>query len=180
MWDKIERSERLSMIPKLARLAESLPTSSATIEQSFSNIKLIKTDLRNRLGELSLEGLILVGQEFRSEKKIIIEEPMLSLYKNVCSGFYKKKVVKSTKIIKETKNLTQNKDLKPIEEEFNIMTNIANCEAMRAQNQENNEDNLGESEDYLYSFKRRQRHNKDFIICFVDSGMSNFNHLISF
>ena len=66
MRERIERLEHLVLIPRLVRFAESLPTSSATIEQSFSNIKLIKTDLRNRLGELSLEGLVLVGQEFKS------------------------------------------------------------------------------------------------------------------
>jgi len=63
----------------------------------------------------------LIGQEFKSEKKIIIEESMLPLYKGVCSEFYKKKVVvKSTKIIKETKNLTQNRDPKSLEEAYAI------------------------------------------------------------
>jgi len=82
---------------------------------------------------------------------------MLSLYKSVCSEFYKKKVVKSTKIIKETKNLTQSKDLKSMEEEFNVMTDIANYEAMRAQNQENNEDNLGEIEADLYPVQKKTK-----------------------
>ena len=40
--------------------------------------------------------------------------------------------MKSSKIIKETRNLTQNKDPKSIEEEFNMM--VENYEAMRAQN----------------------------------------------
>lgn len=47
---------------------------------------------------------------------------------------FKEKVLKSSKIIKETRNLTQNKDPKSIEEEFNMMVNIENYEAMRAQN----------------------------------------------
>ena len=56
MWDKIQTQEKLILIPKLAYFAEALPTTSAGIEQSFSQIKLFKSDLRNRLNEATLEG----------------------------------------------------------------------------------------------------------------------------
>ena len=65
----LEREENFKVLSKLARLAQTLPTSSAPIEQSFSIIKLLKTDLRNSLTEESLEGLIFVGEEFRDKKK---------------------------------------------------------------------------------------------------------------
>ena len=68
LWDCLEKHEHLSLFPHIARLAETLPTSSATIEQSFSNLKLLKTDLRNRQGESSLERLFFVGQEFREKE----------------------------------------------------------------------------------------------------------------
>ena len=100
MWDHIEAKEKLSILPEIVRLAESLPTSSATIEQSFSNIRLIKTDLRNRLNELSLEGLILIGQEFRSQNKFSVTETMVELCENVSKEFWKKKVIIG-KVIKE-------------------------------------------------------------------------------
>jgi len=117
MWDHIEAKEKLSILPEIVRLAESLPTSSATIEQSFSNIKLIKTDLRNRLSELSLEGLILIGQEFRSQNKFSVTETMVELFENVSKEFWKKKVIIG-KVIKEVQNHYQNQILSSkVEEE---------------------------------------------------------------
>ena len=64
MWDKIRAQEDLKLIPKIIYFAESLPTTSAGVEQSFSLVKLIKSDIRNRLQETTLEGLIFVAQEY--------------------------------------------------------------------------------------------------------------------
>jgi len=76
----------------VVRFAEALPTSSATIEQSFSVIKLVKTDRRNRLQELSLEGLILIGQEFRIKSpESIINERIIELATPVIKRFIAKK-----------------------------------------------------------------------------------------
>jgi len=41
-------------MPKIVRVAETLPTSSASLEQNFSIILLLKTDIRNSLSEESL------------------------------------------------------------------------------------------------------------------------------
>jgi len=87
MWDLIEKQEKFEILPKLVRFAETLPTSSATIEQSFSNVKLLKTQLRNRLSEKSLKGLILVGQEFREKQDIEIGNEVITLYKKVRQEF---------------------------------------------------------------------------------------------
>ena len=54
MWDIIEstyvklddNSKRFSMLPSIIRTAHTLPTSSSNIEQSFSFMKLLKSDLR--------------------------------------------------------------------------------------------------------------------------------------
>jgi len=64
MWDRIERTEKQILVSKLVRITEPFTTPSATIKQSFSNIKLLKNDLRNRIDELNLEGLFLVGKQF--------------------------------------------------------------------------------------------------------------------
>ena len=156
MWDRIERIEKLTLIPRLVRFAESLPTSSATIEQSFSNIKLIKTDLRNRLGELSLEGLILSGQEFRSEQKIPINESMISLYEKACQGFYKK-TVKSSKIIKENTIPAQKMVSESMEDEYNQTTDRQNHKALEDQNKENSDDNQDLSQEDLYPVKKKTK-----------------------
>ena len=50
---------------KLATICLSIPTSTALAEQSFSDMKLVKNRLRNRLTELSLSNLM----------KIVIESP---------------------------------------------------------------------------------------------------------
>ena len=50
---------------KLATICLSIPISTASAEQSFSDMKLIRNRLRNRLNELSLSNLM----------KIVIESP---------------------------------------------------------------------------------------------------------
>ena len=58
----------ITLLPNLHKLAccyLSLPIGTASVERSFSQMNLIKTRLRNRLGELSLSFLM----------KIIIESP---------------------------------------------------------------------------------------------------------
>ena len=108
-WDRLEKHENLKILAKLARLAETLPTSSATIEQSFSNVKLLKTDIRNRLNEASLEGLFLVGQEFREKNKLTVTPQMITLYRKVHEEFNAGKKIKSVeaesdKMNEETKS----------------------------------------------------------------------------
>ena len=56
----------ISLLPNLHKLAcccLSLPIGTASVERSFSQMKLIKTRLRNRLGELSLSHLIKIAIE---------------------------------------------------------------------------------------------------------------------
>jgi len=87
LWDRLEKEEKLIFLPKIMKVAQSLPTSSATIEQSFSIIKLLKTSLRNKLSQSSLEGLIFVGQEFRDKKDFIISDKMVELYNSIKKSF---------------------------------------------------------------------------------------------
>ena len=87
MWDRLEKEENLVFLPKIMKVAQTLPTSSATIEQSFSVIKLLKTSLRNKLSQSSLEGLVFVGQEFREKNDFTISNEMVELYKDVKKAF---------------------------------------------------------------------------------------------
>ena len=79
MWKKIEEN-CYKYLPMLARIAHILPTSSADVEQTFSNVKLFKNLLRNRLSESSLESLILVDEELRIKKKLTVSEDMLQSF----------------------------------------------------------------------------------------------------
>ena len=53
-----------SDLHKLATICLSIPMSTASAEQSFSDMKLIKNRLRNRLTELSLSNLMKIVIEF--------------------------------------------------------------------------------------------------------------------
>ena len=55
-----------TMFPNLNRLAKiclSIPVGTASVERSFSQMKMIKTRLRNRIGESSLSSLMKIAIE---------------------------------------------------------------------------------------------------------------------
>ena len=54
-------------LARLATIAMILPVSTATVERSFSNMKLIKTRLRNRLGDETLDQAMRVSVEGKSK-----------------------------------------------------------------------------------------------------------------
>jgi len=85
----------LELIPKIVFFAETLPTTSAGLEQSFSQIKLLKKDSRNRLEESTLEGLVLISQEFSEAKRVQIDDKMVKLFLEVKPVYYplKKKLI---------------------------------------------------------------------------------------
>jgi len=64
LWDLLNDQE-VPLIYKIARMAQSLPTTSASIEQAFTILKLLKTEKRNQLSNESFEALVLLSQEFR-------------------------------------------------------------------------------------------------------------------
>ena len=56
----------VTMFPNLSTLANvvlTIPVSTASVERSFLQMKLIKTRLRNRLGERSLSSLMKIAVE---------------------------------------------------------------------------------------------------------------------
>jgi len=66
IWDRVE-NDGFVLLSTLAKTAQTLPTSSATIEQSFSLMKLAKTDKRSRLSEENLQALMLTSQYYREK-----------------------------------------------------------------------------------------------------------------
>jgi len=80
-WNLIEGTSTTStgcpkypLLSKVFKIAHSLPTSSACIEQSFSSLKMVKSNLRNQMNEKTVESLIFIQQAFRSEDFIITDE----------------------------------------------------------------------------------------------------------
>jgi len=73
-WDLIEK-DGFKYAPQIARYAQTLPTTSAGIEQTFSIIKLVKGDKRYNLSEANLEGQLFIKDEFQKfqnqEKSIL-------------------------------------------------------------------------------------------------------------
>jgi len=79
MWDILQDAgyPKLAMV---ARTAQTLPTSSANIEQTFSEIKLLKSNLRNQLSDKSLEALLIIRQELRFNPKFKVSDALVDLY----------------------------------------------------------------------------------------------------
>ena len=98
IWDRIENdhsnSLNLTLLPKLANAAQSLPTSSADVEQTFSGVKLIKTLLRNKLSAENIEAILLIIQSYGKQRKIIIEKKLVQFYQEVSKQINERKRAK--------------------------------------------------------------------------------------
>ena len=73
----------IEAFPNLAtiiRTAHVMPTSSATVEQSFSTLKLTKSSLRSRLKEETAQCLMLMKQEYDPRKEVQITDRLLEIY----------------------------------------------------------------------------------------------------
>lgn len=80
-WDLIQTTceeESFMLLPRLFEVAHALPTSSAGIEQSFSLVKLVRSNLRNNLKEETTQALLLIAQEFKEGYEVTDE--LISLY----------------------------------------------------------------------------------------------------
>lgn len=74
-----DEMEAFPLLNKIFQTAHALPTSSSGVEQSFSSMKLIKSAIRNRLHEETVQSLMMICEEHR-ENGIIISEEMVQLY----------------------------------------------------------------------------------------------------
>ncbi len=65
---------------KLLKIFATLPVSTATVERSFSKLKLVKTKLRNVCGQERLSDLLL----FANEKDIpIIKDEVIKIFQDM-------------------------------------------------------------------------------------------------
>ena len=70
-------------LSKLAEILEVLPVTTATVEQSFSSMKLIKTRLRSRMGEETLEHAMQICIEGPQQLSDGTLEHIIEEYKNI-------------------------------------------------------------------------------------------------
>ena len=111
------RNGKFAMYPLLKKffdIAHVLPTSSAGIEQSFSYMKFLKTDLRNRMSEQTLEGLMLVAQEKNSLK---FTPAMFSKYQEIKEELNDRKRKRNSNL-KEKEETDQQIDVERQTEKF--------------------------------------------------------------
>ena len=78
---------------KLLNIMMALPVSTATVERTFSQMKLIKTRLRNRLSDSNLEHLMKIAIEGASISNVDFNE-ILDIFKQKNSVFCCNYVVK--------------------------------------------------------------------------------------
>ena len=67
-------------ISTLANICFSIPVSTASLERSFSQMKLIKTRLRNRIGQSSLSYLMKIGIEIPKKLTNTDLEAIISIW----------------------------------------------------------------------------------------------------
>ena len=83
LWDRIERISNFKYLPMIFRMAHVLPTSSADMEATFSQVKLIRTAIRNRLKPETPHSLLSICEEFREnnkDKRILIPNYLIEQY----------------------------------------------------------------------------------------------------
>ena len=115
VWDRIEddvtNGFQFTVLPKLVKMAQSLPTSSSDVEQTFSGIKLIKTLLRNRLSAEKIESILLIIQAYGGKKKIDIDKKLIELHEDLSKVFSEKKKSK----IRNSPNLLEKNEEEKID-----------------------------------------------------------------
>ena len=79
LWDLVEKDQFI-YLPKVARFAQTFPTSSASIEQAFSLIKLIKNDKRYNLSQENIEGQMFIREEYNDLEYINLPNEVVDLY----------------------------------------------------------------------------------------------------
>jgi len=97
-------------LSKIFRIAHVLPVSSAGVEQSFSTLKLIRSSLRNRLKEETVQSLLLIHQQ--DLKNFVISEETVRLFDEFKIALLKRKTAKNITI--DLKDQEQNNALQNI------------------------------------------------------------------
>lgn len=100
LWDIIQKSERFIYLHLVVRAAQTLPTSSSTIEQTFSVLGLFKDEKRSKLSKEGLEGLILLHQSFPKEKTFDIPKKLVSMFKDMKNSLNTRKTKRESLIRK--------------------------------------------------------------------------------
>jgi len=83
LWDIIQQSERFKYLPKVVSAAQTLPTSSSAIEQTFSVMGLFKNEKRSQLSPEGLEALLLLHQNYPFGKTFQVTNELIQKYKEV-------------------------------------------------------------------------------------------------
>ena len=68
------KSNAYPLVDRLIRLTATLPVSTATTERAFSAMKLVKTGLRNKMGDEFLRDYMLIYIEKEIANKISLDE----------------------------------------------------------------------------------------------------------
>ena len=74
-WSNLHKKVNCPLVSKLARILLTIPVSSASIERTFSQLRLVKTSLQTCLSDETLESCLLIHQE----KDLPISEEIVKL-----------------------------------------------------------------------------------------------------
>jgi len=92
LWNLIEQTfdqideftsqvrHRFPTLSKIFRTVHAFAPSSANVEQCFSILKLLKSNIRNSLKEETLESLVLIHEEFKDGKSIETPDRLITLF----------------------------------------------------------------------------------------------------
>jgi len=137
MWDQISaQGSKFQFSSKIAMAVQSLPTSSAIVEQKFSTMKLVKTNLRNRLSESSLHSCLLIEQEY--DQGFTITNEVIDTYWKIKEELYQRKNSPPKKKVQNPQKNFENNKQTVEENEFNEMVEekVPNLERKNEEEQE--------------------------------------------
>ena len=167
---------RFPCLSRIFRIAHSLAPSSANVEQCFSILKLLKSDIRNKINEKTLESLILIREEFKDDTPIVITERLIEIYNEMKKKLNQSKSFSRTTSQEASKYQSKSEvENMPNEEEKHNEEKESNEEEKLKREEQNCEEEINQNPDSFLEEISKQL--EESLIMETDGNLTEINEL---